>query len=212
MAQRCTVKTLFILFFLYYIQNQSFAQDKRFGGGFVFGVTASQINGDAAAGYHKVGLNLGVRGTINLSERWLISLDLLFNQRGSRTTEAETIFMRRVHLQYLEIPIMARYADWRDETKGFYRVYAAAGVAYSRLFSYTLNDYAQSAFRFSQDFRTNELALVGEFGFRSSEHWAYSLRFSRAVMPLTAATPTAQGGIYDNWWSYFLTVSAHYDF
>jgi hypothetical protein len=212
MKLNCTIKIFFILSLLHLIQNQVFAQDRRFGGGLVFGLTASQINGDAAAGYHKVGLNLGVRGTIKLTERWLLSLDLLFNQRGSRTTEAETIFMRRVHLQYLEIPIMVRYADWRDETKGFYRVYAAAGVGYSRLFSYSLNDYAQTAFRFSQDFRPNEISVMGEFGFRSSEHWAYSLRFSRALLPLTAATPTAQSGIYDNWWSYFLAVSAHYDF
>lgn len=211
MKQDYTIKTLLILSLLYLTYNQSFAQTKRFGGGLVFGVTASQIDGDAAAGYHKVGLNVGVRGTINFTERWLLSLDLLFNQRGSRTLEAETIFTRQINLQFLEVPIMIRYADWKDE-KGFYRVYAAAGVAYSRLFSYSLNDYAQTAFRFSQDFRANEIAAVGELGFRSSPHWGYSLRFSKALMPLTAATPAAQIGIYDNWWSYFLTVSAHYDF
>ena len=175
------------------------------------GLTASQIDGDAAAGYHKVGLNVGFRGTINVTEPRLLALDLLFNQRGSRTTEAETIFTRHINLQYLEVPIMVRYADWKDE-KGFYRVYAALGLAYSRLFSYSLNDYAQTAFRFNQDFRTNEIAAVGEFGFKSSPHWGYSLRFSKALMPLTAATHTAQLGIYDNWWSYFLTISAHYDF
>lgn len=211
MKQNYTIKTFLILSLLYFVHNQSFAQEKRFGGGLVFGLTGSQINGDAAAGYHKVGLNLGVRGTIQLTERWLLSLDLLFNQRGSRTTEAETIFMRRVHLQFLEMPIMLRYADWKDE-KGFYRVYAAAGVAYSRLFNYTLNDYAQSAFRFSQDFRANEIALLAEVGYKSSPHWGYSLRFSRALSPLTAATPAAQIGIYDNWWSYFLAISVHYDF
>lgn len=212
MKYNCKIRLLLFFSILYLTQNQLFAQDRRFGGGLVMGLTASQINGDAAAGYHKVGLNVGVRGTIKFTERVLLSLDLLYNQRGSRTIEAETPYMRRVHLNYLELPLMLRYADWRDETKGFFKVYAAVGLAYGRLFSFSLNEYAQQAFLFGKDFKVNDLAAIAELGFKPSEHWGYSLRFSRSLSPLTAASPTIQTGIYYNWWSYFLAVSAHYDF
>ena len=63
------------------------AQDaaRRFGGGLVLGFNASQIEGDRASGYRKVGFNVGLRGKIRLNDsRMWVTTDLLSGRTHSR--------------------------------------------------------------------------------------------------------------------------------
>jgi len=55
----------------------------------VAGINASQINGDAEAGYHKVGLNIGARGGAILGEKWEAALEILLSQQGSQARQVK---------------------------------------------------------------------------------------------------------------------------
>ena len=99
-------KLLFILLNLLIINNLS--TQNRFGGGVILGFNAAQMDGDRAAGYNKVGLNTGLRGTVRLNDegKWLLSTELLFSQRGARSVERDYFITNwKATLNYIEIPV-----------------------------------------------------------------------------------------------------------
>ncbi|MDZ7879648.1 MAG: outer membrane beta-barrel protein [Saprospiraceae bacterium] len=129
-------KIFFILSFTVIINNLS-AQN-RFGGGVVLGFNAAQMDGDFAAGYHKVGLNVGLRGTTRLNDngKWLLTTEMLLSQRGARTVDRDGANPDwKATLNYLEVPVLVSYLDWAQEEGAYYKVHFTGGVSYGRLFS-----------------------------------------------------------------------------
>ncbi len=191
------------------------AQDdatRRFGGGLVLGFNASQIEGDAASGYRKVGFNVGLRGKIRLADpRMWVTTDLLWSQRGSRTDQYEDLIMRRIHLDYIEIPVLFHYGDWQKTVNGksFYAVSLAAGLSYGRLFNASFNEHAANFFRNPPTtvFRNNDIAYTGAVSFATSAIWSYSVRYTRSLNLLTN-DPLGQL----RWQGYFLSFASHFDF
>ncbi len=105
MAGRC------ILFFtmLFALSFSAHAQrNQRFKAGILAGVTAAQIDGDASAGYNKVGLQAGLRGIVLLNQKQDASIEILFTQRGSRN-EAKTPPFFKTTLNYIEVPVQWHY-------------------------------------------------------------------------------------------------------
>lgn len=95
------------------------------------GLNFTQVDGDAIAGYNKVGLNAGVGALIdiNLLQTFEAGFEILYNQMGSRSSGAQIDFQGyslKLQFQYLSIPIFVNY---KDIGKG----YAGAGLVFSRL-------------------------------------------------------------------------------
>jgi Outer membrane protein beta-barrel domain len=131
------MKNTFLILFITLIVNSLSAQS-RFGGGVILGFNAAQMDGDFAAGYSKVGLNAGLRGTARLSEdgKWLLSTELLLSQRGARTVNRDGASPDwKATLNYLEVPVMVSYLDWMQDEGAYYKVHFTAGLSYGRLFS-----------------------------------------------------------------------------
>ena len=101
------VVLLCIAFNINALQAQS-----RFKGGIVGGFNAAQIDGDESAGYNKLGLNAGIRGLAELGGRLQLSIDMLYSQRGARTSSKESFVNRTCTLNYLEVPVLLNIRDW----------------------------------------------------------------------------------------------------
>jgi hypothetical protein len=108
---------------------------RTFYGGVLLGSSFSQVDGDAYAGYHKVGLNVGGIVYTRLSSEIALSLEILFSQKGSRghlsqqVGNTDSILTNyRINLNYAEIPLMLNYFDRRKSHFG-------AGFSYSQLIS-----------------------------------------------------------------------------
>jgi hypothetical protein len=106
---------------------------RTFYGGLLAGVNFSQVDGDAYAGYHKVGFNVGGIVYTRFSEHLAGSLEILFSQKGARGHQVQAIgasdsFLTsyRINLNYAEIPVMLNYFDRRKSHFG-------AGFSYSQL-------------------------------------------------------------------------------
>ncbi|MES2702238.1 MAG: porin family protein [Bacteroidota bacterium] len=104
-----------------------------FYGGVIGGVNFSQIDGDNFAGYNKVGFNVGAIVYTKFDEHIAASLEILYSQKGSRSTkwaESETpgiyVVEHRIKLNYAEVPVMINYFDRRKSHFG-------AGLSYSQL-------------------------------------------------------------------------------
>ena len=86
------------------------ASSQNFEGGILFGLTASQIDGDAYHGYNKVGLQGG--GWVRRMFTYTLGgqMELRYVQKGAlKTADANDPTYQRTSLHYIDIPIMAQY-------------------------------------------------------------------------------------------------------
>lgn len=114
---------------------------QRFKAGIIAGMTASQIDGDESAGYHKVGLQAGLKGIAILKPKQQASVEILYSQRGCRSepqTDPQYVF--NTTLNYIEVPLQWHYSDWlaegADDADDFYRVQFNIGASWGYLLSY----------------------------------------------------------------------------
>jgi hypothetical protein len=155
----------------------------RFKGGIIAGFNASQLDGDNAAGYHKVGLNTGLRAVIELKGRYQITTDILFSQRGSRTTENEAIINRTCTLNYLEVPVLLSIRDWQkkgDDEQSYYKVGIVAGVSYARLFKASANTFFPHAGVLDK-FSNTDISIQLGIQYFQNAHWGFSAKWARSV-------------------------------
>ncbi len=106
---------------------------RTFYGGLLAGANFSQVDGDAYAGYHKAGLNVGGIVYTRFTPHLAASLEILFSQKGARGNQPQQLgrtdtFLTdyRINLNYAEVPIMLNYFDRR-------RSHFGAGFSYSQL-------------------------------------------------------------------------------
>ncbi len=108
---------------------------RTFYGGLIVGSTFSQVDGDNFAGYNKVGLTVGGIAYAQLASKIAGSVEILYTQKGSRSTKTQAsnnrlylITQYDINLSYAEVPIMINYFDKRKSHFG-------GGIAYSQLIS-----------------------------------------------------------------------------
>ena len=166
---------------------------QRFGARAVAGLNFSQIGGDLLAGFDKVGLVAGLKGTANVANKVDINLDFLYSQRGSATS----IFNSSVdpdisiNLNYLDLPVYVTYSDWYDEEQGYYKAYASGGFSYGRLMSSSVvdnfNEEDQNYENLQQYFEENDFSWMLGFGFRLSRRFGLDFRYTRSITLLLDA-------------------------
>lgn len=167
-----------------FLPQQAAAQ--RFKAGIIAGVTASQIDGDASAGYNKVGLQGGFRGIALLRPKQDLSMELLFTQRGARSDNRSTEFFKTT-LNYIEVPLQWHYHDWpangdRDKPD-FHRIHFNLGMSYARLLGYQ-NDEGGTLAGIAPalpDLNRNSFCFLVGVTLFASEHVGFTFRYHRAV-------------------------------
>lgn len=106
---------------------------RTFYGGLLGGASFSQVDGDAYAGYNKVGINAGGIIYARLADKIAASVEILYSEKGARgaidfrLNGSDTIVTDyRIRLRYAEVPIQINYFDRR-------RSHFGAGFSYSQL-------------------------------------------------------------------------------
>ncbi|MBX7141585.1 MAG: PorT family protein [Chitinophagales bacterium] len=96
-------------------------------GGLIFGMDASQVDGDDYAGYHKVGFNTGFYGQIPVSKMFFFSVEILYAQDGGKAPVIPGQVLRyRSQFGYAQVPILFHFQE--KEAVNF-----GAGFLYGRL-------------------------------------------------------------------------------
>jgi hypothetical protein len=107
---------------------------RTFYGGLLAGTSFTQVDGDAYAGYNKVGLNAGGIVYARLADKLAASIEITYAEKGARGhydfrlsgTSDTTVTDYRIKLRYAEIPIQLNFFDRR-------RSHFGAGFSYSQL-------------------------------------------------------------------------------
>lgn len=85
---------------------------QEFRAGPLAGVGFSQVDGDAYAGYQKIGLNIGGFVSRSLGKYWDLQFDIAYIQKGSKVTpdvEKGRYDDYEIDLHYINFPLVARY-------------------------------------------------------------------------------------------------------
>jgi hypothetical protein len=183
------------------------AQD-RFNGTLILGLNASQIDGDLLAGYDKLGLTGGVKLDYRLEKPWYLSLELLYSARGSQSEliADASLPLRKISLQYIEMPLLLRYRDWWIEEESYYKVDAEAGISYGYLFN---SSSSQGSFTWqTDDFRTNDIGFILGAHYFISKHWGFGVRYTRSITRLYINPETDERDLL----GYFLSFRSLFQF
>lgn len=149
---------------------------QTFSAAATIGLTASQVNGDLLAGYNKLGLQGGLKVDINTNSNWIGSVELLYEQRGSRS-KLGSGDARKMHLDYLSMPILVGYRDWAQDD--YFRMLFEAGLSYGRLFrnEVSLLGIGESV----EEFNKNDVSYILGATYYASPRFAYSFRYTNSL-------------------------------
>lgn len=193
--------------------HAQFRNGQRFAAGLIAGVTASQINGDVSAGYHKVGLQGGLNVLAKLKNKQAASVEILFTQRGCRNQPGFAPFSTT--LNYVEVPVQWHYFDWLVEGDNgdpdWYRAQFNAGFTVARLMGYQdkYDDGYGIAAALPDLNRTSVCGALGGSIF-FNRHLGLAFRYHRALHFLYRPGP---GKNYDrNLYEHFLAFQLNYRF
>jgi hypothetical protein len=197
--------TLFAFLIAFLFTDSAFAQ-QRFRAGLLFGFNAAQLNGDDSAGYNKLGLHGGLRGTAMLRDKMDIVIEMLYSQRGSYEKFIQGDM--KIDLRYIEVPFMLSYKDWYQEEGDYYKVQAVAGFSYARLLEATAYGSLHDAE--IVNFNNNDYALTIGFDLLFNKHLGIGARWTRSLNRLYDNRDHATG--LNSLLGYFLTFRGMYMF
>jgi Outer membrane protein beta-barrel domain len=157
---------------------------RTFFGGVMFGGNASQISGDGIEGYRKFGLNFGVMTYIKLDENMALSMEMLYNEKGSQwrkgsdpaiaNLKGKVYGKYQITLPYAEIPILFNIFDKRKSNAGL-------GVSYGRLFNQKeILDSANLITAFP--IRSYDINVILNGTLMATPHWGVNLRFNYSLL------------------------------
>lgn len=161
---------------------------QRFRAGVIFGVTASQIDGDRSAGYNKLGLQGGLRAIARLKGRTEGSIEFLFAQRGCQSElirdEFSTFFSLTTN--YLEVPVQWHFKDWLvegdEDEPDYYRVSFNGGFSYARLLGTKVKDDESAIRVVAPDYlKKNDFSFILGANFYANRYLCLTLRYVRSI-------------------------------
>lgn len=153
---------------------------QRFQGGVVAGFNLSQLDGDKLSGFNQIGVNAGGRVAAILGERWQLSMEMLFSQQGSKRTNTDdrSAPLDKIRLNMVEVPVMINFLEWK--------FHVSAGLSYSRLISYKVEDVFGDDVSDIQEFNENLLAVVLSATYYFNENIGLNIGWSKALTDLQA--------------------------
>lgn len=160
-------------------------EDRAFQAAIVGGFNLSQIDGDKLGGFNLIGLNAGAKVGFALSERWQLSLEMLYSQQGSRRVlnDDPAAVLERMRLNFVEAPVMIHFRDWK--------ILVGAGLSYNRLINYKVEDVTGEDITELQDFNPSIISVVLGGTFMVRERLGLNIQWSKYLNDLQA-NPDAQ--------------------
>jgi hypothetical protein len=128
------------IFTLFFISAKHIHSQEGFKGYITFGLNAAQIDGDAMAGFNKVGPTGGVGVKYSVHRLLDLGMEFLYSPRGGKnylfSSDVPKVY---IDLKYAELPVYICFKDWYIEEENYHKVGALAGLSYGTLLSSSSN-------------------------------------------------------------------------
>lgn len=148
------------------------------------GATLSQIDGDEVYGFKKFGYvgSVGALIPLESKERWLLSIETMFSQRGAREERSTKTYFYNVTLPYIEVPVMAHFSD----AKGGWTF--GVGFSYSRLVGSPTESFRFDSTRFvpntEMPYLKNDFAIIADIRFKIWRGLKFNVRYQYSLAPI----------------------------
>lgn len=170
------MKKLLILFLVFMPQ---IFHAQRFDGGLIFGLTASQVDGDTYAGFDKVGLQGGVFVNTLISRKAGLQMEIKYVGRGARkkTTENDPDIYK-LTLHYIDIPVLIYYEVQK-------KIILEAGIVPGYLFTASGEDNGGKLDKdYLVDFKKFDLDWLLGLRYRFNENISAGIRYSYSLFSI----------------------------
>lgn len=164
------LKALLIVLITIIFSENLFSQS--FSGGPVIGIVASQIDGDADGGYHKISYVVGGFVEYKFNENFSIQPEILLMQNGSKDT-ANTF---NNTLNYIKVPILL---NLKFDGKNLVNIYAGPSIGY--LISANHKNYGGLKTDEADFYEKYELAANAGVSYFLNHKFGLDMRFSYSL-------------------------------
>lgn len=170
------MRTLLFILMLFIAAPDLTAQ--TFQASVLAGTNFSQIDGDDLDGFHKVGLNGGIRVVAKFNERWRVGPEILYSQSGAFLPNSSFNMgpFSRFKFNTLEVPLMVYYKDWR--------IVAESGFSFQRIFSYEIDNFEGEDVTDQFILKENMFAFNAGVTFYATENFGINFRWSKHIIDL----------------------------
>ena len=151
---------------------------QRFKASLIGGFNLAQLDGDDLSGFNQIGVNAGAKVAAVLSDRWQLSLEMLFSQQGSSRTRDDVFFSLydKIRLNLVETPVMISFKDWK--------FHVSTGFSYGRLISYSAISPIGEDLTDTENYREDLYFWIVGATYYFHENWGVNLRWSRGLVDM----------------------------
>lgn len=159
------------------------ANAQRIMGAVAAGVNATQVDGDEVYGYHKFGLNLGAAAIVPVVGNWSVSLETVYNEKGSHQRARVNDSLDGSYdlkLNYVEVPVIVQYTD-----KDF--ISFGLGGSWGRLvkLSEAKNGYPVNTTTLNSGiYKSNDIDLLVDIKMRIIDRLRFNVRYAYSLSPI----------------------------
>jgi len=167
---------------------------QEFKGGLSLGVSATQVDGEAQAGYNKLGFIFGGLVRRDINKKFGGQFELKYIDKGSHKSDhpdAGDYIRWTIKLRYLEMPFLLTYT-----LKDLYTFEAGLCVAYLIKFNY--DDGSGNVNSSIVPYRRFDYSSMLGFKYKISDHFSASVRYSYSVISILKKKLPAINWNYNN--------------
>jgi hypothetical protein len=157
---------------------------QRVKGELIFGMNATQIDGDEIYGFNRYGLNMGVGAIFPFNKHWSISVETIFNQKGSYRKESIEIDNKPTpyysnRMNYLDVPVLLHYEDKGGVTFG-------TGFSWGRTVSIEEIEHGQKVetTTLAGPYKRDDIDVLIDLRFKIWKKLKFNFRYAYSVLPI----------------------------
>lgn len=186
MSNYYSKRLLIALFFLFEFSN-CFSQ--RFNTGIVAGFAATQVSGDQLAGFDKPGFQFGALVSADISQKFDLSFQILYTQKGSKKksrVDQGDFRYYLLKLNYIEVPLLFTYKNSK-------RFHIESGISYGRLVSSSEEDETGDIGNIPdrKKFNNYEMGFLIGMNYMLFENFYMNLQATNSILPIREYEPGA---------------------
>lgn len=158
-------------------------QGQTFHPALIGGMNLSQVDGDNLAGYRKFGVNTGAKAYAMINDRFSLSMELLYVQKGSRSSDIRVLPHNSLDMtfHYAEIPVQFHFHDRETVILGL-------GASYARLLDYKkVSGGVDVTDTIAQPVDNRDFNVVGDFTLLLKKHYGFNIRFQYSIVPVATS-------------------------
>jgi len=150
---------------------------QNFGGGFILGLSTSQVGGDNLAGFHKASLLIGIFANKNISEYLSFQMEMTYTQKGSNNPKMTDYSHPDISLSYVEVPLLLKYHQSN-------KLKIESGLLTGYLIDGYYNDISGEMPNKINPFVNYDIGVLIGIDYKYSENISLNTRLSNSILPI----------------------------